>query len=401
MSQAIDSTLEFLSYSDNPNEEIIPLTSDDLETARSLSQRTSDPSKQWSVYLNALALSGIRQWLKTRSISFRLHDEQSVIIEPAIADGIGSVCGLVANRFRISLIAIEPGDDPIVPIPKTVFDRAHLKSHLYLFISIYEEQEAIGLRGYITHDQLPTTLSTIQDYYAIPTDRLTTDFNLLLLHLTCLEPTPLQFSQQSVRQSFTPIRQLLTQPLLNTSRWFQTHIQDAIQQSRRFAIETVTEELAWQLMPPMTFASALRELPTEQDWNRADLDYLIPILRDLVTQGVQLTPDARAAVRRINLSNLEFQLCAIVSPLILTDESIEEWSLLLILKRSDHQPLGHGIQLEVHTSCSTEVVQQVMSSDLTGYLFTEIIATLDESLSITIAHPDGTMLTLPPMQYLP
>ena len=151
----------------------------------------------------------------------------------------------------------------------------------------------------------------------------------------------------------------------------------------------------------MTFASALRELPTAQDWSRADLDYLMPILRDLVTQGVQLMPDARAAVRRLNLSDLELQLYAIVSPLILTDESIEEWSLLLILKRDDHQPLGHGIQLEVHTSCSTEVVQQVTSSDLTGYLFTEIIATLDESLSITIAHPDGTTLTLSPMQFQP
>ncbi len=389
MSQSIDSTLEFLSNSDDPQEEIVPLTPDNIETARSLSQRTPDPSKQWSVYLNTLALSGIRQWLQTRSTSFRLNDEQSVIIEPAIADGVSAVCGLVANQFRITLIAIEPDDNPIVPIPKTVFDRAHLKSHLYLFISIYEEQESIGLRGYIAHDQLPTALPSQQDYYTLPTDRLTTDFNLLLLHLTCLEPTLIQ----SPAQSHTPIRQLLTQPLLNTGRWFQTQIQGAI--------ETVTEELAWQLMPPMTFASALRELPTAQDWSRADLDYLMPILRDLVTQGVQLMPDARAAVRRLNLGDLDLQLYAIVSPLMNNAESIDEWSLLLILKRGDHQPLGNDIQLEVHTSCSTEVVQQVTSSNLTGYLFTEIIATLDESLSITIALPDGTTLTLPPMQFQP
>ena len=389
MSQSIDSTIEFLSSSDNPNEEIVPLTPDDIETARSLSQRTSNPGKQWSVYLNALALSGIRQWLKTRSISFRLHDKQSVIIEPAITDGISAVCGLTANHFRISLIAIEPDDNPIVPIPKTVFDRVDLKSHLYLFISIYEEQEAIGLRGYITHAQIPTTLTSQQDYYAIPTDRLTTDFNLLLLHLTCLEPTLIQ----SPAQSPTSVRQLLTPPLLNTGRWFQTQIQSAI--------DTVTEELAWQLMPPMSFASALRELPTAQDWEQADLDYLVPILRDLAMQGVQLVPEARAAVRRLNLGDLDLQLYAIVSPLINTLESIDEWSLLLILKRNDHQPLGHGIQLEVHTSCSTEVVQQVISSGLTGYLFTEIIATLDESLSITIALPDDTTLTLPPMQFRP
>ena len=389
MSQSIDSTIEFLSHSDNPNEEVVPLTPDDIETARSLSHRIQDSGKQWSVYLNALALSGVRQWLQGRSISFRLHDEQSVIIEPAIDDGVSAVCGLIANHFRITLIAIEADETNTVPIPKTVFDRANLKSHFYLFITIYEEQGAIGLRGYISHDQIPTILTTHKDYYELPNDRLTTDFNLLLLHLTCLEPTPIQSPQLSP----TPIRQLLTQPLLNTGRWFQTQFQGAI--------ETVTEELTWHLMPQMTFASALRELPSPEDWSRADLDYLMPILRDLVTQGVQLVPDARAAVRRLNLGDLDLQLYAIVSPLINSSEPIEEWSLLLILKRSDHQLLGNGIQLKVHTSCSTEVVQQVTASDLTGYLFTEIIATLDESLSITIALPDGTTLTLPPMQFQP
>jgi hypothetical protein len=389
MSQSVDSSIDFLSHSNDLNSEIVPLTPADLETARSLSQRIQDSGKQWSVYLNALALSGVRLWLQGRSLSFRLHDEQSVIIEPAIDDSVSAVCGLIANHFRITIIAIEADETNTVPIPKTVFDRANLKSHFYLFITIYEEQDAIGLRGYISHDQIPTILTTHEDYYELPNDRLTTDFNLLLLHLTCLEPTPIQSSQLSP----TPIRQLLTQPLLNTGRWFQTQLQGAI--------ETVAEELTWQLMPPMTFASALRELPSPEDWSRADLDYLMPILRDLVTQGVQLVPDARAAVRRLNLGDLDLQLYAIVSPLMNSSEPIEEWSLLLILKRSDHQLLGNGIQLEVHTSCSTEVVQQVTASDLTGYLFTEIIATLDESLSITIALPDGTTLTLPPMQFQP
>ncbi|MEB3293940.1 MAG: DUF1822 family protein [Synechococcales bacterium] len=392
MSQSIDFVNDFFNDSDTLAEEIVPLAPDDFETAQLVSQRTSELGKQWSVYLSALALSGFRRWLQTRSLSFQVQDANSMIIEPAVNDGVSAVCGLVANQFRITIIAIESNNSPTVPIPKTVFDRADLKSHFYLFITIYEEQEAVGLRGYLIHDQIPLMLTAYSDYYAFPADRLIPDFNQLLLHLTCLEPTAIALPQLAP----PPIRQLLTQPILNTARWFQTQVQGAIA-----AIETATEELAWQLLPPLTFASALRELPTPEDWSRAEIDALRPILQDIVRQGVQLVPDeVRAVVRQLYLGSSALQMYVIISPLLNAQNTIAEWSLLLILKRSDQQPLGRGIQISVHSSCSTEVVQQVTSSDLTGYLFTQMIAELLESLSITIADLEGgTSLSLPLMQF--
>ena len=396
MSQSIDYTQDFFSDSNAHVEEIVALDGEEMETAQLLAQRTQDSGKRWAVYLNALALVGLRQWLQTRSLSFRLQDANSVIIEPAIEDGVSAVCGLVANQFRITIIAIEPDDNPTVPMPKTVFDRVDLKSHFYLFISIYEEVEAIGLHGYIVHDQIPQVLSSDQDYYELSRDRLTSDFNHLLLHLTCLEPTPIAVPQ-IVPQATPPIRQLLARPVLNTARWFQTQVQGALD-----TIDTVADEMAWQLLPPLAFSSALRELPSPGDWSQAELASLRPILEEIVQQGVQLEPEAvRAVVRPIALGTSTLQLYMIISPLVNAAETIEEWSLLLILKRSDRQPLGRGIQLIVHTSCFTEVVQQVTSADLTGYLFTQIIAELHESLNITIADPDGNSLVLPLMQFVP
>ncbi len=397
MSQSIDFTQDFFSDSNALAEEIVPVTPEDVETAQLLAQRTQLRGKRWSVYLNSLALAGLKHWLETRSLSFQIQDAHSVIIEPAIDDGISAVCGLVANHFRITVIAIEPDDYPTVPIPKTVFDRVNLKSHFYLFITIYEEVEAIGLRGYIAHDQIPQSLASYQDYYALSRDRLTPDFNQLLLHLTCLEPTPIAAPQTSLQATSPPIRQLLTQPILNTARWFQTQVQGAIE-----TIDAVTEKLAWQLLPPLSVASALRELPTSEDWSRVEIESLRSILQDIVQQGVQVVPeDVRVVVRQLYLGTLALQMYVVISPLVNAQGAIEEWSLLLILKRRDQQPLGHGIQLLVHTSCFTEVVQQVTSSDLTGYLFTQIIAELQESLSITIADSTGTSLVLPLMQFEP
>ena len=394
MSQSIDYAQDFFSGSNTHLEEIIALEAEDMETAQLLGQRTQAAGKRWPVYLSALALAGLRQWLQTRSLSFRLQDANSVIIEPAIEDGVSAVCRLVANQFRLTIIAIEPDDSSTVPIPKIVFDRVDLKSHFYLFITIYEETEAIGLCGYISHDQIPQVLASDQDYYELSRDRLTLDFNHLLLHLTCLEPTPIAVPQTSPQAALPPIRQMLTQPILNTARWFQAQIQETI--------DAVTEELAWQLLPPLSVASALRELPSPEDWIGVEIEALKLILQDIVRQGVQVVPeDVRAVVRQLYLGSLALQMYVVISPLVNAQDAIDEWSLLLILKRSDQQPLGDGIQLLVHSSCSTEVVQQVTSSDLTGYLFTQIIAELQESLSITIADSSGTSLVLPLMQFEP
>jgi len=380
----MDATIETLDYVNAVEAQLVSLQSTDLERACELSQRIPDPGKRWSVYLNALALFGFRQWLQGRSLTFQLQDEHCIITEPTIVDGISAVCKLTTNQFKICLIALEPDQTDTVPIPKSVLDRIDLRAHCYIFISIYEEQEAIGLRGYIFHDAIPNSLDSEQDFYSIPNDRLTTNFDHLLLHFSCLEPTPIL---GSVPISL-PLRQWLIEPVLNTGRWFQTQIGTAIDN-----IDNAVSELSWQLTSSMNFASALRE--------SSPSDSMPIILADLIRQGIEISAEGRSATRSIALGEFDLQLYAIVSPVPLETESTEEWSLLLILKRSDDQPLPHGIQLEVYESCSNQVVQQVVSSDRSGYLFTDIIATQDETLIVTLSLADGTAIALSPMTFKP
>ena len=373
--------IETLDYLDAVDSELVPINITDLETACELSQRISEPGKQWSVYLNALALFGFRQWLEGRSPTFRFQDEHCIITEPTIVDGISAVCKLTANQFKICLIALESDPSDTVPIPKSVFDRSDLRAHYYIFISIYEEQEAIRLRGYLFHDAIPNSPDSEQDFYSIPTDRLATNFDHLLLHLTCLEPTPIA----RLSPANLPIKQWLIEPAINTGRWFQRQIGTAI--------DNAVEAINWQLTSSMSFASALRESSSD--------DSISVILNDLIRQGVEISPESRSATRAITLGEYDLQLHAIVSPVPSEVISIDDWSLLLILKRSDQQPLPYGIQLEVYESCSNQVVQQVVASDRSGYLFIDIIATQEEALIITIALADGTTIALPTITFQP
>ena len=375
----MDTTIETLDYLDAADSELVLINATDLETACILSQRILEPGKQWPVYLNALALFGFRQWLKGRSLTFQFQDEHCIITEPTIVDGISAVCKLTANQFKICLIALESDPSDTVPIPKSVFDRSDLRAHCYIFISIYEEQESIGLRGYIFHDTIPNSLDSEQDFYSIPTDRLATNFDHLLLHLTCLEPTRIP----RLSPTNLPIKQWLIEPAINTRRWFQKQIGDAI--------DNAVEAINWQLTPSMTFASALRESSPN--------DSISMILNDVIRQGAEVSPESRSATRAITLGEYSLQLHAIVSPVPSEIASVDDWSLLLILKQSDQQPLPYGIQLEVYESCSNQVVQRVVSSDRSGYLFTDIIATQEEALIITIALADRTAIVLSPITF--
>ena len=377
----MDTAIETLDYLDATDTELVPINITDLETARELSQRISEPGKQWPVYLNALALFGFRQWLQGRSLTFGLQDRHCIITEPTIVDGTSAVCNLTANQFKICLIALESDSTDTVPIPKSVFDRIDLKAHCYIFIAIYEEQEAIGLRGYLFHDAIPDSPDSEQDFYSIPADRLATNFDHLLFHITCLEPTPIA----NLSPTNLPIKQWLIEPAINTGRWFQRQIGTAI--------DNAVGVINWQLTPSMTFASALRESSPN--------DSISVILNDLIRQGIEISPEGRSATREIILGEYNLQLHAIVSPVPSEIVSVDDWSLLLILKRSDDQPFPHGIQLEVYESCSNQVVQQVVSSDQSGYLFTDIIATQEEALIITIALADGTAIALPPITFQP
>lgn len=389
---------DYLPDQDDPSAEIVSLSSRQIDDARTLSQRTVDRSKQWAVYLNALALAGFRHWLTSRTVNFGLNETESAILEPAIGDGTSAVCRLQANTFRLCLIAAEPEPAEDFRIPRAVMDHPDFAAHFYLPIIVYEEQGAIGLPGFLRQDQLSQLqeshdrVQQTGDAYYLPKSWLDFDLDHLLLDLSCLNaqaiPLPTHPSQPLTQR----IHQLLVQPVLNTAHWFQTELQTQI--------EPILQALNWVVIPPATFASALRELHPSPDWTTAQTEALLDDLRQPLSQGITLAPNARAAYRTFSLGGVDLQLYAIVS-LLEAPEAEAEWSLLLILKHPADQLLPAGLCLEVRDLPGLQLVQHLRASAAAGCLFTEVIGNLSEQFLVTLALNNGLAITLPPLQFQP
>lgn len=378
--------------------EVITLRSTQINGALTLSQRVADPGKQWAVYLNALALAGFRQWLATRTLNFSLDETHCVILEPAIADGTSAVCHLQANGFRLCLIALEPEREGDLLIPQTVVDYPDLAAHFYVPIILYEEQGALGLPGFIRQDTLMQQRDTQglthqgDNTYTLPQSWLDPDLDNLLLYLSCLDPQAIALPQSASPTLPQRLHELLVQPVLNTAQWFQAEWQTQI--------EPMMQALNWIVIPQQTFVSAMRELQPHADWTEMQVEILLADLKQPVSQGVTIAPNARAAYRNFGIGGVDLQLYAIVS--LLESPSTEaEWSLLLILKHQTDQPLPNGLLLEIRDLQMMQIVQQLRSTPTAGYLFIEVIGALSEQFLVTIALDNGVAVTLPPLQFQP
>ncbi|HEY9749712.1 MAG TPA: DUF1822 family protein [Allocoleopsis sp.] len=376
--------------------EVISLQATQINEALALSQRVSDPGKQWAVYLNALALAGFRQWLAARTLNFSLDETQCVILEPAIADGTSAVCHLQANALRLCLIALEPEREGDLLIPQIVVDRPDLAAHFYIPMILYEEQGAIGLPGFIRQDTLTQQRDTHglthreDSTYVLPKSWLDPDLDHLLLYLSCLDPQAIALPQPTSQTVPQRIHQLLVQPVLNTAQWFQAEWQTQM--------GPMVQALNWIVIPQRTFASAMRELQPHPDWTEMQIEALLSDLKQPINQGITIASNARAAYRNFGLSGVDLQLYGIVS--LLDSPSTEtEWSLLLILKHQTDQPLPNGLLLKVRDLQTMQIVQQLRSIPTAGYLFTEAIGALSEQFLVTIALDNGVAVTLPPLQF--
>lgn len=395
MDYELDDEQDYLSDDQNPLSEIVFLTPSQINNALTLSQRVADPNKRWAVYLNGLALAGLRQWLTTHTVNFSLDETRCVILEPTIADGTSAVCHLQAKGFRLCLIATEPKQGDFL-LPQTVVNHSDFAAHFYLPITVYEEQSAIALQGFIQQDDLiqhhaiETLTSSAGNTYPLPKQWLNPDLDCLLLYLNCLDPhrISLPSSQTLVRR----VHQLLMQPVVNTAQWFQAELQTQL--------EPIAQTLNWVIIPPKTFASAMRELPTQTDWRETQLEPLLDSLRQPVSQGMSIAANARAAYRHFSLSGVQLQLYAIVS-LLESPNTEAEWSMLLVLKQQTNQPLPDGLTLEVRDLQMMQIVQCLRSSNAAGCLFTEAIGALTEQFLVTIALDTGVAVTLPTLQFQP
>lgn len=383
-------TDDFLADIESLPESAIALTSDQLDRAFELSDRVIDARKQWQAYISAIALMGFEQWIQQRTVNAVMDQSRCTITQLQTESTAAAVCNLIVNGFRICLLAIEGNQDEI-EIPKAVIEQPDLLAHFYVAIAVYEEQAQIIPRGFIRRDRLVTErLSSLTpETYLMPIHEVDLEIDRLLLFLSF--PQQVELSLPIVNaKPLVPLHQLLTQPLINVGHWLEEQWGQ------------VATELQWIILPPAEFSanfrssSFLRGLEPlsvpNSSVQQAQFD-LASILLSLERDGMRISPDIVCGYRDFNVGEIPLRLYAAQAP-ILSEQSLPEWSLLLILKPQADPPLLEGMRLIV--SDLTEVlVNQAFEAETGGdFLFTRVIGTQDEKFTVTVGLPSGATTTI-------
>lgn len=426
------------------SESIISLEPAMIEQAMARSRPILNPNQQWQTYLNTLALFGVEQWFHQRAGDIALNQEQASILLPPYASVIPAVCNVVANGFKLCLIATESQPDEEVVVPRAAIELPEFVAHFYVVVAIYEEQAQAKIHSILRYDQLVTRITEIQpdaDWtYPIPLNWFDQNSDQLLLYLRCADPGAIPLPElindristltimepellhllpqlqdsdrpwweiltweqgkailtnppllnwiensrsNSVRntQHLSDLLQLLTRPMINVGNWLQGQLDD------------LAEQLSWVLLPSLSSQMRLRELrdtiPGE------DIE---TIITQLQRQGVTLLPDAQAASSNLVIGTISARLCVITGTLQ-EEGQPPEWSLLVVVSPAPGNHLPYGTHLRISDKTGILVQRSLTPSQENEQLFSEVFGTFDESFLVTITVPDGASLSLPPFSF--
>ncbi len=421
-------------------ESIIAVEPAMIARAMAGSRSIPNPNQQWQTYLHRLALFGAEQWFLQRAADINLNPEQASILHPLYASTIPAVCHLIANGFKLCLIATESQPDEVVAIPRAAIELPEFIPHFYVVVAIYEEQAQVMVHSLLRYDQLATRVTALQpdeDWtYPIPLCWFDQNVDRLLLYLRCADPVVIVLPEpgrdrttaltqmetellnrlpqlhgsdrpwwdvltweqgkailtippllnwlltpDSPRTHLADLLQLLTRPMLNVGNWLQDQLDDLAQQ------------LSWVLLPPLSSQMRLHA-------GREALsgDALEAIITQLQRQGVTLLPDARAAFSQLLIGTIPAQLCVITGTFTEVGQP-PEWSLLVIVGPAPGNHLPYGTRLRISDVTGILVQRSLVPTQEDAYLFAEIFGTLDEYFLVTITLPDGTDLSLPPFSF--
>ncbi|MBD2324011.1 DUF1822 family protein [Desertifilum sp. FACHB-866] len=423
------------------SESMISLKPAMIEQAMIGSRSISNPDQQWQTYLNTLVLFGVEQWFYQRVENTSPHQEQASILLPPYARVIPVVCHVVANDFKLCLIATASQPDEEVAIPRAAIELPEFIPHFYVVVSIYEEQAQVMIHSFLRYDQLAPRIATIQpdeDWtYPIPLSWFDQNIDRLLLYLRCADPraialpvpitdtdrisalttmqTKLLYLLPQLQASDQPWWQLLTweqgsvilttPPLLD---WLLTpvpersplntqHLSDLLQLLTRPMInlshwlqdqlDDLAQQLSWVLLPPLSSQMRLKES-----------EELEAVVTQLQRQGVMLSPDARAVFSNLMIGTTLARLCIITGTLQEEGEPFE-WSLLVMVGPIPGDRLPYGTHLRISDTTSILVQRSLTPTQEDEYLFSEIFGTLNETFLVTITVPDGNSLSLPPFSF--
>lgn len=411
------------------------------DRAIALSQQIPNPSQQWRVYLNGLALLGFADWLEEWGITYEREFATDSLLPPELAGAIAAVWGLRVNGFRLCLLVRDSVGDDFVATPRAVVELPEFAPHFYLLVEVLEEQNLVTVQGFLEAEVLRSRreeLLLMEDWsWETPISWFDPTLENFFLRVRCMDanqfpllpprdrPEELATMREQLQERLPEIaasdRELweiltweagvlvLTSPdLLN---WIyhqqcqfvgiplasesnlplrdilQLLAQPAIDVGRwlRSELDRVARELEWVLLPDLTTVGAFRTT-TE----------FTPLIRELQGQGVAIPPQARGAYQELPLGGYRLRLYAITWSLFPQSDRSAEWTLLLILgARSGSLPLGAQLRVSDLTGV---LYEQTLESPI-PYLFARVVGTMAEQFVVSVGLTTEEEVSFPPFGF--
>ena len=411
---------------------IIDLQPQWFDRAVKISESLHNPSRQFNLYLQALALFSFESWLHLRSPNLGVDIAKSSVFKPELANFLDVTGKVKVENFTVCLIPTLDTIDSEITIPRYVVDIPEFTAHFYVIVEIDEELEFGFIRRFIDYNCLVANKTNypldIDWNYAVPANLFSAKMEKLLVNLQCLEsdavtlPNSASDRENKLIDSSTALQQILpevqTQPLWKKLTWeqafstvtnrdlrnwlyqslsnqnpnfnlylgdlFKLLTQKAINLSEwvQTQIDKIEQELTWQMLPAPAMRSNFRDINTDNP--AASLNNILTQISKAT--DINIPSNAGRAYQEFTLKT-PLRLYAVTW---LVSETKKTWSLLLILGGIPNSIPPYGVKLRISDRHSI-LQEQKLTSDLgVAYLCTKLEATTSEKLLVTITPADGS-----------
>lgn len=423
---------------------LIDLQDNHQEQARQLAQAMDNSSRQWSVFQQALALSGFQAWISERQPELTIDTSKASVRQPAYANVIDAVCHCKVGEFVICLLPIwglEETDEVLVP--RAVIDLPEYAAHFYVLVAIDESQELAEIQSFLHYGQMKQICSEIGPdmdwHYPLSAEAFNGEVSELLLDLTCLAPEGITLPAvppdrkvvlRQLRPVLEPILpQLHSQPLWKVLSWEQAatvltspDLLMWLQHRPNIAegiVQTTLTDL-WQLISQSAvnvyrWTQEQIDISTTSGWNLAlesaarsrtsegrsryqPNQKLAALLRDL---PVELPPETVATghvYQDVPFIHKPVRVYAVVWP---QPHLVDTWDLLVIAGALPGDDPPDGLQLRISDVTGTLVEETLIAETNQAYIYGQVEGTFDERFLVTLTDTNGEVISLTPFEYQP
>jgi Protein of unknown function (DUF1822) len=339
--------------------EDIMLSSHQIDQAMQMSESILHPAEQWQVYLNTLARLGLQQWLQTRV--------------PRLTCAVLPNQNLQVGAFQLSVVTVGSFTDGWVSISQLEIESPD--ANFYVLVEVLEEAQSTRVCGCLRQDELMARRQSQsleeegERSHLLPLDWFDLNVDRLLLYVQYLEPAALSI----VASNPVP---LANRGLIDVGYWL------------RERLDEMAQELAWVLLPPPTYSSAMR------GGVNASVEQFDTVMAELVEQGVEISSQARGAYREVQLGDRSLLLYVVIWKIVRSFPV--EWTLLAILGTQSGKQLSAGIKLSIRDQAELLDEQILPSDQAAALVYTQAFGTLNERLWVAIENRTGERVTLPP-----